>query len=176
MNSKSESQRLFFALWPDESLRHAIRTQLNRWRLKEGRRVKPENLHITLAFLGDVPRQRIDCICRGASRVSVPRFELRLDRHGHFRRSGVLWLGSGQWPEAIFALQQGLNGVATACGLTSDRKPFHPHMTLVRKLYHLPRLAPVEPLTWPVARFALVTSETRPEGAEYQILSEWELA
>lgn len=170
-------KRLFFALWPDESLRQKL-NMLGGELLGDnrGRRVPVENLHQTLAFLGYVNAERQACLERQASVIHSPAFTLTLDQAGFWPRKGILWVG-GEAPEELLvfvrALQQGL----TACGLTPETRPFQIHLTLARNVHRLrlERDHPIAPLAWRVGQFALVASQTPPEGARYEVLRTWKL-
>lgn len=170
-------KRLFFALWPDEALRqklYALGGELlgdNR-----GRRLPAENLHQTLAFLGYVNAERQACLEREASEIQSPAFTLMLDHAGFWPRKGILWVG-GTLPEELLALVRALQSGLVACGLEPETRPFQIHLTLARNMrrLRLERNHAIEPLAWPVRQFALVASQTLPEGARYEVLRTWPL-
>lgn len=165
----AEFRRLFFALWPDAGVRSAIvdrRAALGRL---PGRRVPDENLHLTLVFLGNQPKDRIEEILDAGSAVGGQAFELRLDRFGHFPRSRVVWLG-GEAPEAAAGLADALSARMESIGVKVDRRPWRPHVTLFRKVSRRPRFPEIEPVTWSVRDFALVESIP---GRPYQVLRSW---
>ncbi|MDK4774943.1 RNA 2',3'-cyclic phosphodiesterase, partial [Serratia marcescens] len=91
----SNSRRLFFAL----SLPDALQQQVIRWRAEAfapeaGRPVVAANLHLTLAFLGEVTAQKELALRKLAGRIVQPGFSMRLDDLGHWPRPGVVWLGT----------------------------------------------------------------------------------
>lgn len=170
-------KRLFFALWPDEALRQKLyalgggQPGNNR-----GRRIPPENLHLTLAFLGYVDAERQTRLEREASAIRLPAFSLTLDRAGFWSRQGILWVG-GAPPQELLALVAALNRAIAACGLEPETRPFRVHLTLARNVRR-PRLEPnraIEPLAWRVGQFALVASQMRRLGARYDVLRTWPL-
>lgn len=170
-------KRLFFAFWPDKALRrrlYALGSDLlgdNR-----GRQLPAENLHLTLAFLGYVDAGRQTCLEREASAIQSPAFTLTLDQAGFWPRKGILWVG-GTPPEELLALVRALQLGLTACGLEPETRPFQVHLTLARNVrrLRLERNHPIAPLAWPVRQFALVASQTLPDGARYEVLRIWEL-
>ena len=126
--------------------------------------------------MGDCDAERRACLEAVADQVTGSPFELRLDRVGHFQRPRVLWLGTESPPEALTAFHQALGrGLSEQCGVRRDRRPFHPHLTLGRKVAR-PRFAHLDdPLVWKVSEFCLVESVLTPGGAEYRVLRRWPL-
>lgn len=87
-------QRLFFAITPPDTLQQ----QLVHWRAQTfhaeaGRPIAAANLHLTLAFLGDVSAGTSQQLQALASRINQPAFDVALDDAGHWPRPGVVWLG-----------------------------------------------------------------------------------
>ena len=76
------SQRLFFALLPDEVVRKQLRRLQKDLSQAGGRPVPAENLHLTLLFLGDVPTEKIEAVRDTAADVAGCRFDLVLDAFG----------------------------------------------------------------------------------------------
>jgi RNA 2',3'-cyclic 3'-phosphodiesterase len=169
-------QRLFLALWPDDALRHRIAAVAAACRVSGGRAVPRANWHITLAFLGSLDVERRRSVERVADAMRVPAFELWLDRLGFWPRpGGILWLGASQPPEALVRLAARLGEGISSSGIEIDRRPFHAHLTLMRRVERAVRLDPPTPLCWPVADFVLCESVTDPGGARYRVLERWAL-
>jgi 2'-5' RNA ligase len=170
----SERQRLFFALWPSEALREALAPLHKLKRECGGRAVATAKLHITLNFLGSIDGDTRDCLEQAAAEIAVPPFELILDQFGYWRRPRVVWFGCGETPDPLRQLVSELNRAIEGCGLQPERRPYHAHLTLLRKA----RQAPIEAapkLRWPLTEFVLVESITNPEGVEYRVLRRWPL-
>jgi 2'-5' RNA ligase len=169
--------RLFFALWPDDAVRVAVvkaaRTALAPCR---GRPMTVPNYHITLAFLGDVPADRIDCFYRLAEGLRGDPFELRLDTFGFFERARVAWLGPSEVPPALADLQTRLNQALPGCERVPELRPYHPHLTLLRNARRGPDVTATDPIPWFVRDFALVRSESTEEGPGYRVLRRWTLS
>jgi 2'-5' RNA ligase len=166
--------RLFLALWPDA----AVVRQIEAARQKlfgshpPGRTISSDKLHITLQFLGHTEESSLDCIRQAAAAIRFPAFDLRLDHLGHWFRPRVVWLGCHQAPEALTTLVRDLNTGMAGCGFAPEERPFHPHLTLLRKVRRQPPQE-IEPIVWHVDTFVLVESDTRPEGVQYRILERW---
>lgn len=139
------------------------------------RPVAADNLHVTLAFLGSVDAETRDCLESCAGEIRAAPLTLRLDRCGWFRRAQVIWLGAEEEPPAILALAAALRECQLRCGLDPESRPFQSHLTLARRARRPPRVRTVPPLEWPVDEFCLVASDTRPEGAVYEVLHRWPL-
>ena len=163
--------RLFYALWPDPDTRDALsaaaRPLLEACR---GRRVPKRNYHLTLAFLGSVPAQRLDELHAAAERVAFEPFTLRIDRHGYWRGPRVAWLGCSNPPAAATALADTLRAALAPLGFEPDPRPFRPHLTVLRGCRGCDFDGQVAPVEWPVDRFVLACSETLPAGPVYRVV------
>jgi len=168
-------QRLFLALWPDEGQRQQLAGYLPLLRDCGGRKVPLENLHITLAFLGSVDDTTLACLEQQLDAIAAFSFTLQMDELGFWRRPQVVWLGAGETPPALTALVGELKKVMLGCDLEPESRPFQAHLTLMRKARRAPLAADPPLMAWPIRDFALVASETRPEGACYTVLRRWPL-
>ena len=145
-NQNEKTQRLFFALWPDEGVRARIQEMAARLPLREGRRVSEDNLHITLVFLGSVAESSRLCAEAVADGVAATPFTLSLDQLGYWPRPRVVWLGTSVIPEELARLESALRQGVTQCGIGVDDRPYAPHMTLLRKVSHTVQTGTVEPI------------------------------
>ena len=136
----------------------------------KGKPVAEQNIHITLAFVGSVDSSMCRCLRSQAAHTRFRSFSLELSRLGYFSRSRVLWAGPETCPPALTALVADLNACLQPCGYQPEKRPFHPHLTLVRKAVPHKPLPQLEPVTWQVKNFCLVESKTRPQGVLYEVL------
>lgn len=172
----AKSQRLFFAIWPDESLCRLLQARSKSWLGKiKGRSVPTENLHITLAFLGNVDDEQQRCLEQMAGKIALPGFQLDLNRLAYWPGPRVVWAGASETPETFRQLARELQQGARDCGLEIDRRPPVAHLTLKRKVNQPLAGTEMESLAWAVDGFYLVASRTYPEGAVYQRLKRWSL-
>lgn len=153
--------RLFYAINFDDTFRAALsaRTDALRTAAERGRFTRPENLHLTLAFLGETPR-RSDA-ANVLHRLRAGRLTLKLDRLGCFARPGgdIWWAGLADCP-ALLALHRQLNDALQGAGFAMDDRPFRPHITLGREV--VLRGAPPAVLpsaSMEVARLSLMRSD-----------------
>jgi 2'-5' RNA ligase len=166
--------RLFFALWPDA----ATRARLADWtraihRASAGRAMRPEDVHLTLAFLGSTDPALLLAIEAAAARVTPRTLALRIDAPGYWRHNQIVWAGARAEPPELAALVGDLRAALLEANVPFDAKRFAAHITLVRKAnpgFDLPRLEPIE---WPVRDFVLVRSVTGPDGSRYEVLKRW---
>ena len=164
--------RLFFALWPDSALREQFVAVQTSKRVGDGRRIEPANLHLTLAFLGNISADHVALVRRAAAQLAFEPFSLILDRLGWWRRAGILWLGPLAWPPFLDALVADLWDELEACGLQQEPRRFKPHVTLVRRCRKA-RPGPIAPIIWSVTEFVLVESVSVPAGVSYRVLDRW---
>lgn len=168
--------RLFFALWPNDAERTAL-VNATRAAVEAcgGRAVPRENLHLTLAFLGSLPQERLPALLAMAAVVRSTAFALVIDRIEHFRRSRVLAATPSRLPAAASALAAVLRERLLVGGFTPDLKPFRAHLTLSREITRARESAAMDPVRLECAEFALVESRTESSGAIYSVLRSWSL-
>lgn len=172
-----QSKRLFFAL----ELPKAVQQRIVRWRAEQfpyeaGRPIAAANLHITLAFLGEVSEEKQRILAAQASRITQPGFTLCLDDAGHWPRSRVVWLGPRQAPRGLLQLANLLRAQAARSGCAQSPQPFHPHVTLLRNAQ--PQVAlPPPGFGWefPVEDFVLYESLFDQGRTRYRPVDRWQL-
>ena len=174
MSSAPERVRLFFALWPPEPLAGDLAALASRLQpVCGGRPMRAETLHLTLAFLGDLPVEREADARAVAAEVSRPAFELRLDQLGFWRHNGVVWAATRS--AALDVLAADLGARLGAAGFVLERRPFAAHVTLLRRAERPPDgVAPHSMAPWPVDEFQLVRSPGATGGA-YRPVGRWVL-
>ncbi|GAB3244948.1 2'-5' RNA ligase family protein [Chitinimonas naiadis] len=166
----SES-RLFLALWPNEAVRkalHAASAEL--MMVCGGRRTLTAKLHLTLAFLGDVPADQRPALLAALAKVQMPAGVLRLDQTG-FWQPGIAWLGLQDAPAFLLQLAADIRRALDEAGVDYDRKAFRPHVTLLRRASGTAVLPAVEPIIWPLEGYCLVESHPFEAGAPYRVLA-----
>jgi 2'-5' RNA ligase len=173
---KPAVQRLFFALWPDASTATALRTAQQTLCQSDGRPLHPEDLHLTLVFLGDVVAGRLPCVQAAADQVSVAPFELTLTQHGYWRGPRVSWLAPDQTPQPLSDLVDQLWTALADCGFTRESRPFSAHLTLARKARPVPTRPLATAIPWRVDSFVLAASGSGGRPPRYRQLGRWALA
>lgn len=170
------TQRLFFALWPEagqleplvERVRHLAAPAV-------GKLQRPDQLHVTIEFLGAIPQARMAGVrAAGAAAAAGARpFEVVFDQLDHWRRPKVLCLTASETTQALSQLSQSLRRELGLRGFEVERREFRAHLTLARKVDHLPPVAPFEPVRWPARGLTLVRSVSDSAGSRYEPLDVW---
>jgi 2'-5' RNA ligase len=170
------TDRLFFALWPDDDLRGVLgRRLLPLATVVQGKAQRPDQWHVTLEFLGAVPTERQPAVWAAADRVTGEPFEIVFDALDHWRKPQVYLLAATRTPGPLGRLVGELRAALTAEGLVPESREYRPHVTLARKVRSV-RAGPLrEPVRWPADRFALVRSVTDRAGSRYEPLRWWNL-
>ena len=111
------------------SLRNTLSDDLMRW-------MPPQNVHLTLKFLGDVSSSSLDLIKQMLTAEAAQHqcFEMQAKGIGSFpnsRRPRVIWIGL-QAPAALESLQRGIESASARLGYAADEKSFSPHLTIGR--------------------------------------------
>lgn len=127
------NHRLFVAIDPPEDVAEELALDLcgglpgARWHL-------PEELHLTLRFLGEVDGLVYRDADAALAEIAGDPFELTLSGVGHFPLRGeprTLWVGVAPCPELV-ALRRRVDRAMVQAGLPPERRKFSPHVTLAR--------------------------------------------
>jgi RNA 2',3'-cyclic 3'-phosphodiesterase len=168
------SDRLFFALWPDPALRAALGDRIQRVMARSaGRPQRPDQWHVTLAFLGQVSGERLPAVRAAAGRVNQMPVTIEFDRIEYWRRPQVLCLVASRVAAGLATLVAQLHAALVNEGFALDARPFRPHLTLARKVRSAADSCLDPPLVWRSDGFALVRSVTDPSGSRYEPLDWW---
>jgi 2'-5' RNA ligase len=179
--------RTFIAVDLDKTVRN--RTVRLQETLKEtGTEVKwvePENLHVSLLFLGEVNEQEVVEVCRIVDETAQHHssFLMRVESAGcfpHPRRPRVLWVGIGEGKQALCAIHDDLETALLDLGFRREERKYSPHITLGR----VKSDGPTENLASALAQQAgwkggeiqvgevlVMGSKLTPTGPEYTVLS-----
>jgi 2'-5' RNA ligase len=165
-------KRLFFALWPDEAVRRNC-AGIAESIVRPGEvLVRPDNLHATLTFLGNVDAATEAAVIPAASPIPAPHSSLAFDALSFWSKPRILCLTAKQHEAELAALANKLTALARGFGIPVDERPFNPHVTLIRKA-KASRQVKFEPVIWRSSGFCLVESYSDPEGSSYRIIKSW---
>jgi 2'-5' RNA ligase len=178
------AMRLFVALDLPRSLRERLSWMAGG--LPGARWVPPENYHVTLRFVGDLPGWRAEEVDQALAALRAPGFTLQLAGIGTHVKGGkltALWVGVERTPQ-LEHLQTKIETALQRAGLERERRRFNPHVTLARiegvpepkvaawvASHNLFRSEPVQ-----VERFTLFSSLLGKEQAVYVPEVEYGLA
>ncbi len=175
--------RLFVAIPLPETQRERLRSLCHG--VRDTRWVAPENMHLTLRFIGEVEEPLADDIAAALAEVRGAPFSLRLLGVGHFesgRRVRTLWAGVEK-SDALTLLQERVEAAVRRAGVPPDSRRFTAHVTLAR----LKPTAPQKVVPWveanamfssgpfAVDRFVLFESYLSHSGAIYSPVGDYAL-
>ena len=142
--------------------------------------VRPENVHLTLAFLGDIDAARVAAIGQqiDTAVMKIPSFSLSAGGTGVFpdlRRARVVWIGLKGDIDRLIALKTRLDALLATVGFSPERRTFRPHLTIGRPKRRLPaavvgvfdQMQDAASETFRVEQVNLYQSTLKPTGAVY---------
>lgn len=161
--------RCFLAAWPDEAVRTRCGELIRSVRphAQHGRVMRLENLHLTLAFIGELQDPLGACVAAACAALPAIECDWELDVIGFFPRPRVLWAG-GPVSEELGKVARTARELLDALKVNYDRKPFVPHVTLLRDVRRFEgpqEIAP--PIAWPIREIGLYRAGRDDQGARY---------
>ncbi len=148
--------------------------------------VKPQNMHLTLKFLGDIPAAEADDVGQAVQRASHGTRPLALSVQGMgvfpgIKRPRVLWIGLAGQVEALQQLSSRIEDELADLGFARENRGFKAHLTLARfkegvapkdLLQAFEELGNFAPKPFAAEHLVLYKSDLRPQGAIYTPLTE----
>jgi 2'-5' RNA ligase len=184
--------RTFIGIDPGKDIRNRL-VALQEQLAKTGTEVKwvePENLHVTLLFLGEVDERDLPAVCKAVSEAAAQSlaFPMSIERASCFgspRRPRTLWVGVGEGTQAICALHDALETPLLELGCyRREERQFTPHLTIGRVRSDRPTdklaAALAKNAGWQggetlVREVLVMGSELTPQGPVYTVLSRGKL-
>lgn len=190
-NAGGGSRRLFAAVPVGAEVRRNLAALQDRLR-RDFPRVKwvpPENIHLTLVFIGDVPAETVPVIAPllGQAANTVPAFSCATGEAGLFgpaRSPRIVWVGINEGVAPLLTLHQAVSERLRTLSITLETREFAPHLTIGRITSGLDAKGLKDILaaekgaaygTIAVDRVHLMRSELLPQGPRYTVLSEFRL-
>ncbi len=178
--------RTFIAIEPPEGWRREVGrlTRALEAHFPGVRWCRPESLHLTLRFLGEIDPGRLEALAEAVRTATAPRAPFRvgmtgIGSFGPRLQPRVIWLGLADSPE-LMGLAGEVERRIEAAGFGPADKPFKPHLTLARvkdPLRHCPDWETIERLVsadwpaWPVEEVQVIKSTLQPQGPLYETLA-----
>jgi 2'-5' RNA ligase len=142
--------------------------------------VKPENIHITLKFLGEVPEGKINEVF-SATEVSLEnakKFKMNLKGTGafpDFRRPRVIWIGTAKGGEELSNMATKIEEEMEKIGYPKENRKFSPHFTMgrvkspknIENLMELVKSTDFETEDIEINEVTVMKSQLHPAGAIY---------
>jgi len=173
--TESKLNNLFFALWPDESVRAEIVRIQHSAPAQNGRLHHPDDLHLTLVFLGRVAPERLECVKQVAASIAAEPFSFELIRTGYWKRPRILWCSPEQTPASLSQLVHDLQQGAVSCGFQPEQRTYKPHVTLARKASHADNYLLESGIIWRPKEFVLAGSHSGSDAPRYRIIDRWSI-
>ena len=186
--------RLFVACEVPDDVRETIGETIEDLRKKSGqavRWIRPDGVHVTLKFLGEVPTKKLPAVKLAIQEAVVGHapFELEFSNIGTFGgREGLrlMWVGIAGDVLRLEALVRAVNAALAVVGFEPERRPFRPHLTLGRvkdeiSTRHRAEIevavgkSTVPPVSWRTAQVSLMRSRLTTAGATYEVIATFPL-
>ena len=166
--------RLFFAVMPDDAARDRLEALArDTARSTGGRPSAPDTLHLTVVFVGTVDAAAVSTVREAGDAMRCERFALALDRIGSFARAGIAWAAPRGTPAALDRINRELVDALDARGIATERRPYRPHLTLVRRCLRTVE-GPIDPpIAWDVDAIVLMSSRLLSDGPNYRPIASW---
>ncbi|MGE5197915.1 MAG: RNA 2',3'-cyclic phosphodiesterase [Deltaproteobacteria bacterium] len=186
--------RAFIAIELTEEVRNALRNLQERLKASQAdaKWVEPENIHLTLKFLGDITEEQLSKIIAILDNVAADTeiFLIRISCLGAFPKKDfprVIWVGIDTGEKETKELAKALENKIEKIGIPRENRPFSSHITiarirssvgrdkLVRELDNLGDYFKETPQEMRVAKITLFKSTLTPKGPVYEIVKETSL-
>ncbi|HAY79445.1 MAG TPA: RNA 2',3'-cyclic phosphodiesterase [Planctomycetaceae bacterium] len=149
--------------------------------------LQPENVHLTLKFLGEVPNVEVHAVCRevqaAVAESGVLPFEVDCHGLGAFpdiERARTVWFGVRDGGEPLIQLHDAIDARLPKLGFASERRRFHPHVTLGRVKCGGRERQPLVDLlrthqdwevgAWPISEVLIYSSTLEKGGPIYDVM------
>lgn len=169
--------RAFVAVFPPHEIQEALHRAALALPIKGAvRYVRPENIHLTIKFLGNVQPQSLAGAEEYLAAVGERHepFEVELSGFGAFPSEGrgrVLWVGADRGSDRLGAIAADVEDALEPLGFERDPRAYRPHVTLGRargRPFILDETKALERLAFRAERLTLVRSVLRKDGARYE--------
>lgn len=164
--------RLFIAVNLNDEIKDHLTKFISQLKANsiKGNFTRRENLHITLVFLGEVPKENISLVKQAMEEIQSAPFQLSLSGLGSFDRRGdhLYWIGI-EGCKSLNDIYQQLREKLTSSGFVLENRPFNPHLTIGRQVVTRPdfdraKLTQIlPPMKMKISKISLMKSE-RIEG------------
>jgi len=179
---RQEIIRTFIAIEVPASIKNRIDLLQQRLRQSDAQVswTRPENVHLTIKFLGNVEQSRIEVVCRAVEQAAnaIEEFNIEVNGAGCFpsaKNPRVLWIGLGNLPDQLRRLHAAVEDELAREGFPREPKRFSPHLTIgrIRGQHNARQLAEklvgegFEPETFRADRVVVMRSDLKPTGSVY---------
>ncbi len=172
----SSPYRLFFSFVPDAARGPLAAAGAHLALCAGARRVPPENLHLTLAFVGEVPAARLPAVLQLGRSLRGSCCSIEFDAYEYWPKPEVVVAAARVIPASLEALWRDVHAELALLELAVKPKRLRPHVTLAHGVSQEPVL-PAWPAgcRWNLDRFSLMRSERRGAERVYTVIDTWPL-
>lgn len=169
--------RVFFALWPNDVERAAVAAwQGSLMKLCGGSAMPEHNLHTTLVFLGEVAFERMETLQLAAREVNGTGFKLEFILARYWGHNHIVYAAPDCVPTHLSRLVESLEHKLQHHHFKFDKRPYKPHVTLLRHAHWIDSPLPaMSPVLWTARDYSLVQSISEAEGVRYEVLAKFPL-
>lgn len=160
--------RCFLAAWPNTATREALAAlsaDIAR-RVEHRRVVRADDLHLTLAFIGELDDTNAIALSQNTNALRFTPFDWQLDTIGFFERAGVVWAG-GETVTPLLELAEKLRNTLDRLNVRHDARALVPHVTLLRGAQSTAEEL-ITPIVWRIDSVALYRSTGSRSHSIYQ--------
>src|SRR5690242_2204201 len=136
--NKGRTVRVFFAIWPDNTAREqmaGLAKQLRLALLCSGREIKAENIHLTLAFVGDIEPSRVEAlrmVADGTTDAGARAFDFTVEEVRYWKHNRIVYAAPISAPRELLDLVNALSERLADAGFSLEQRTYTPHITLMR--------------------------------------------
>lgn len=167
---------MFFALWPDAELRARIARATAPIVLgTSARAVPPENYHMTVAFVGEIPVADVEVLRQIGRQLRAARCVIQFDAYEYWPKPALAVAAARNIPPQLEDFWRRLHADLAAAGMALAPKRLRPHVTLARKAAQAIVPQAMSPFAWEAREFCLVRSVTGGVQSAYTVVDTWPL-
>ncbi|MCP5245585.1 MAG: RNA 2',3'-cyclic phosphodiesterase [Burkholderiales bacterium] len=177
VNNKNEKYaRLFFALQSSKKIQKTLGQVVEKLIQHDGGRlIKPENIHLTLLFLGKTDIDKITALKTAVGNITAKTFNLTIGKTRFWKRNQIIYAHADIYPPELFTLVDAIKNAVQNAGFEFDSRAFKPHITLARKVTCHTPVDFQQPIQWHVKEWLLMQSKQTDQGIRYTTLGRWPL-
>lgn len=144
---------------------------------------KPEKIHLTLKFLGDIDEEQLSKVKEAVRKTAsdAKAFSLRVEKTGCFpspKKARILWLGLSDETGTLQNLHLALERELEEQGFEKEGRPFQAHLTIARlrepqrsrELVEAHLRKKFEPVSFEVSAIVIYESKLQPAGSVYSVV------
>jgi 2'-5' RNA ligase len=152
--------------------------------------VRPENIHLTLKFLGNISKSNLDILVENLNAFNqFAPFQMEINKLGAFPsifKPQVVWVG-GTSTNSLIELNNFVEQTTSFLEIQNDKKPFSPHLTIARirpgikqeSFENLKQILvknrQIDPIIFSINQYCVYQSNLTPKGPAYTVVQKYEL-